>query len=66
MQTLKEISQDAVIKYGVGPRLNIPPELKEELERIETNIQRGMKVQNKSYHIRKGQSIYGPQSSFQT
>ena len=42
MQTLKEISRDAVIKYGVGPRLNIPSELKEELERIETNIQRVM------------------------
>ena len=39
MQTLKEISRDAVIKYGGGPRRNIPSELKEELERIETNIQ---------------------------
>ena len=42
MKSLKEISRELTIKYGVGPRGVIPENLREELERIESDIQRTM------------------------
>ena len=42
MQTLKDISKHEVVKCGVGPRCDIPVKLREELERMEFNIQSGM------------------------
>ena len=44
MHTLKELSLAATVKMGVGPRGDgdVPPDLKEELERIENDIQTGM------------------------
>ena len=42
MQTLKDISKHEVLRYGVGPRRDIPARLREELERAEFNIQLGM------------------------
>ena len=54
MQTLKEISKDAVIKYGAGPRWDIPPELTEELDHNETVIR---SVMMGKYHRHMGGQI---------
>ena len=42
MKSLKEISREEIIRYGVGSRGTIPNTLRDELESIENNIQSKM------------------------